>query len=293
MTIVQLKEKIENKSLSDDCLILKYSDDKYLCNHYIDEICKFKNLNKVYISSIDEALSDNSFFEMESDTLYVIDIEKFNEYPNNEYKNLVIMCKSLPDNLDIDYVEMPKVVNWQIEDYVKSRLSGLGEVEVQWLCQVAKYDISRLNQECKKLEIFAPGAQKDIFKIFNEDNAYSDLSPNNIFDFTDAIIKKNIVVIGNLVPEIDTADLEPLGVVTVLLKKFKQLASIQLSGTAPAGMSDKQFWYLKKNQCGIYSDKQLIKNIEFLSGIDGRIKSGNLELSREELLAYIIMNVLN
>ena len=292
MQVKDLKYKIEHNTLSDDCLILKYKETKFLAYHYIDAICNNKKLEKKFINKISESKNNNSFFEIMDDYLYIIDIDKFEEYPDESYKNLIIVTKQVPTDLSIDYVDLCEPVNWQIEEFIHNRLSGLDENQIKWLCSIAKYNLNRLDQECKKIEIFPSSAQKNIFDLLNSDNGYIDLSPNNIFDFTNHIIKKDMKDIGELIPEIDSADLEPLGVVTILLNKFKQLASIQLGNKAPQNMSEKQFYYLKKNQCNIYSNEKLIKNIEFLSNIDYLVKSGLLELSREQLLAFIVTNVL-
>jgi len=296
MDIIQLKSKIESNSLDDSLLILKYSDNKFLCEHYIDNISKNKNLEKVYVNSITDIFQNNSFFETEDNYLYVLDVEKLTEYPDQTYKNLIILCKELPDNLTVDYVEVNKLINWQIEDYVKMRLQGLGEQEVVWLCQICKYDIYRLDQECKKIEIFPVGARNNIFNIINSDNGYCDLTDKNLFDFTDAVIRKDLETINNLIPDIFVVDIEPLGAVTTLLKKFKQILAIQTnckSAITSMGMSDKQVWFLKNNQCNIYSTDKIIDIIEFLTDIDFNLKSGNLELSKESFLDYLVVNMLN
>lgn len=291
MDIKTLKEKIVSNTLSDQVLILKYSDNKFLCNQYVDEICKNKNLNKVYITTIEDAVED---YFGNNDTLYVIDVENFKEYPTEDYKNLVIICKSVPDNLTIDFTDMTKLLNWQIEDYVKYRVPGLEENEVIWLCQICKYDIFRLDQECKKLELFPVGAQKQIFRQLNEDNAYCDLTDLNIFNFTDALILKDNKKIVEMMADMDLIDIEPLAVVTILIKKFKQILAIQTNNQAyikQLGMSDKQVWFLKSNQCGRFSNDKLISNLEFLTSIDYKLKSGNLDLSRSDFLSYITINL--
>ena len=47
MDIKELKTRIENKSLGDSLLILKYSDNSFIVDQYIDAIASFKNKNKV------------------------------------------------------------------------------------------------------------------------------------------------------------------------------------------------------------------------------------------------------
>ena len=295
MELSKLKNLITTNTLNNDPIIMKYSDNKFLCNQYVNTIINNKGLEKVNIESIEEALNNDDLFESDNSTLYVLDTEKFTEYPTNEYKNLIVICKTLPDNLEIDYVDFTKPLNWQVEDYVKYRLQGLDEKEVIWLCQICKYDIYRLDQECRKLEIFPVAAQKQIFKKLNDDNGYCDLTDLNIFDFTEAVVKKDFQKISNMIPEMEIIDIEPLAVVTILIKKFKQLLAIATNNVKYAtqiGMSEKQFWYLKKNQSSTFTDKKLINNIEFLTGIDYKIKSGNLDLSRSNLLSYIILNIL-
>lgn len=296
MTNEQLKNKIESKTLDDSVLIMVYKECKFICNTYIDAICKYKNLEKQYINSINDIPDDNDFYEGSDNVLYILDVEKLQEYPTDQ-KNLIIITKSVPDNLDVDYVEMVEASNDHIISYVSMRLKGLSQDMVNWLCKICKYDVYRLDQECKKLEQFPEGSQQQMFMLMNQDNAYSDLSENNIFNFTNAIMKKEMETIGSLIPELDAADLEPLGCVTILLNKFKKMVDFLLNPKATAascGMTDKQFWFLKKHpeNYSVFSADKVIKNIEFLSNLDYQIKSGNLDLSREQLLSYIVVNVL-
>lgn len=297
MTNEQLKQKIENKSLDDSILVMVYKNNKYICNSYIDAICKMKNLEKQYIKSIYEVPDGNDFFDGEDKVLYVLDVEKLTENPTEDLKNLVILTKSVPQDLSVDYIEMVEPTNDHIISYVAMRLPGLNEDMIRWLCNICKYDIYRLDQECKKLEQFPVGSQSQMFMLMNEDNAYSDLSENNIFNFTNAILKRDLKTVGDLIKELDTADLEPLGCVTILLNKFRKMVDFLLNPKATpqsCGMTEKQFYYLKKHPdkyCEFKSE-EVINNIIFLSNVDYQIKSGNLDMSREQLLAYITTKIL-
>ena len=292
MELQTLKNNIANNTLTDDIIIFKYVDNKFLCNQYIDNISKLRNMEKVYISSIYEPEEDA--FGV-NDSLYIIDVDELKEYPNSSFKNLIIMCKKLPDNLEVDFIDVAKPVNWQIEDYVKYRLQGLDENSILWLCQICGYDIYRLNSECKKLEIFPVASQQQIFKRLLDDNGYSDLTDLNIFNFTDALILHDMQKVISMMKEMELIDIEPLAVVTILLKKFKQLLAVKTNNQTyikELKMSDKQVWYLKNNQASKFSEGKLINNIEFLTGIDYQIKSGNLDLSRDNLLSYITCNLI-
>ena len=180
MDIKELKTRIVANSLKDSVLIFKYQDNKFLCYHYIDHICKNKNLEKIYINSLNDINNKDDLFESESKYLYILDVEKLTEDVDPELTNVIIVCKTLPDNLSVDYIDITKLVSWQIEDFVKMRLPGLDEKETKWLCEVSKYDIYRLDNECAKLEIFSAPKQKLLFKQINQDNGYVDLGENLI-----------------------------------------------------------------------------------------------------------------
>lgn len=292
MELSTLKQKIIDKTVTDDIIILKYADNKFLCKQYIDNIAEIRNMEKVYINSIYDAEEDA--FGVDN-SLYVIDVDELKEYPDSSFKNIIIMCKKLPDNLEVDYIDVAKPVNWQIEDYVKYRLQGLNENSILWLCQICGYDIYRLDQECKKLELFPVGSQQEIFKQINSDNGYCDLTDLNIFNFTDSLILHDMKKVISMMKEMELIDIEPLAVVTILLKKFKQLLAVKTNNQSyikELKMSDKQVWFLKNNQASKFSEGKLINNIEFLTGIDYKLKSGNLDLSRDNLLSYITCNLI-
>ena len=290
-----LKELILKNNVGEDPLIFKYSDTPFLSMTYVDGIAKAKGKEKLFINSLSEIDTNEDFFEQESRYLYIYKVEKLAEKVEPDMKNLIVVCKDITCEQDIDYVDIMKPVNWQIEDFVKVRLPGLTEQEIKWLCETTSYDIYKLDLECKKLEIFPKNEQESIFKHLNEEEGYSHLNPMNIFNFSEAIIKRDYGLINELLPYLIVCDLEPLGVVTILLKKFRQIIGLQMNPKATAaslGMSDKQFWYLKKNPVTTYTYEQLIKNVEFLTSLDYKIKSGNLEMSRAGLLDYITVNVL-
>ena len=125
MDIKELKNKIENNMLDDSVLILKYTDNKFLCNHYINSIIEKRNKIKLYIHSINEISNDDSFFESVDNYLYVLDVDKLTEQVDDSYKNLIIITKEVPEDLGIDYIDVSKLLNWQIEDYVKNAFRGV------------------------------------------------------------------------------------------------------------------------------------------------------------------------
>lgn len=78
---------------------------------------------------------------------------------------------------------------------------------------------------------------------FFSDNVFSDLSNLTIFNFTNSIITKNVETLKQILLQFDSIDIEPIGVITVLYKNFKNILNVQLnSNPTPenTGLSSKQ-----------------------------------------------------
>jgi len=298
MQLTDLKNKLEEGNLGDDPLVFKYSDNKFLCEQYVSSIVKSKNLSILYIDSLEELNSHEDLFEEVNRYLYVWHTDKVMSAILPEHKNLVVICKDPGAN---ECIEVPKLINWQVDDYVKMRLPGLSEKERQWLCGVAKYNIYRLEQECNKLSAFIPADQQIIFKEMNLENMFCDLNNLNIFNFTNAIIKKDIYTINDIISNILFYDIEGTGVVTILIRNIKNIIDIQFNSKATAeslNMSPKQFAAIKYN-VGKFTNEQLIKIHEFLLSIDYRLKRGDLSFksgtleNNNQMVNYLTVKMLN
>ena len=93
--------------------------------------------------------------------------------------------------------------------------------------------------------------------------------------------------------EIQNIDVEPFGLIALLINNFRNVIDVQLSRNATAeslGLSGKQFWAIKNYSCGFYNREELIEIFEFLNDIDYKIKSG--ELNTSILIDYIICKIL-
>lgn len=300
MDIKQLKEKIINNQLDDSPLVFKYSDNKYICHQYANEIAKNKNLKVLYITQLSDITNDADLFDVENDYLYIYDVDKLKENITFENKNVIVVTKAVPDNLSIDYIEIPNLIAWQIEDFVKYRLPGLSIEQIKWLCEIAKNDIFRIDQECKKIEIFPEAMQKIIFDQLNQENAYCDLNSLTIFNFTNAVMKKDLVTIHAVLADLKWIDIEGSGLITIFHKQFKNVIDIQLNPKATAAsleMNPKQFNAIRYN-CGKYTAEELINIFEFLTTLDMRLKSGDYQFKNDvkennaKFVEYITMNIL-
>lgn len=300
MKLRELKENIKQNSLDFNTLIFVYTDNKYLINSYIDEITKLKGLEILKVEDLQELYSQfelsNSFFEDIDNTLYVVEVDKLQDFEVVDNHNVIIICKevdkSLKETLKEYIIDFPKLDKWQIEDYTKVLLPGLSDEERKWLCTITNYDIFRLSEEIDKIRIFNKDDQEKIFLLLNKENGYEDLTELNIFNLVNAIVKRNKDEVLKILKSIKVIDVEPVGLVTLLSKQFKNLLSIQSNPKVTfdeLGISQKQFNAIKYN-CGKYNLNELIDIYQLLASIDYRLKSGFID--NNQIIDYVICNIL-
>lgn len=298
MNLSDLKDKINNKEVIQLPLIFKYADTDYLVKTYINAIASNNELVVKEVNDVNEIIDIESGMFKDAEYLYVYYTDKSDGLGKEELLkyNLIIVTTADLKDIDIEKAEFGKLENWQVEAYIGKLVPGLKENEIKWICKNAKFDIDRLDNEACKLNIFDEKDQRKIFEEINDDNGYADLNELTIFNLSNAIVKKDIVEIKHVVEDIDNIDVEGTGLVTILLKNFLNIIHIQTDRNASAaglGISEKQFRYLQYNQCNKYSNKQLFDIYSFLTGVDYKLKSGLLEMTNQQLVYYVLSNILN
>lgn len=296
MELKELKEKILNKSDIQFPLVFISFNNDFLLNGYLYAISENFALKVHYISSISELDDITSSMFYEDDLLFIYKPEKDVVVREEDVKDnkVIIIYEKLPKENKIESVEFCKLENWMIEDYASTLLPGLTKQETDWLCKICKYNIERINLECQKLSIFNKQGQQKLFQEINASNGYCDLNDLNIFNLTNAIVKKDILTIKNIIKDIDNIDIEGTGLVTIMLKQFLNIINIQMGKNLSAeklGMNERQFRAIQYN-CNKYSNDELINNYKFLNSIDYKLKSGVLEMTNKELVQYILNNIL-
>ena len=295
MQLKELKEKILKKSCIQFPLVFIASNNDFLVNEYLCAISKNCSLELKYVQSISEIEGIISSMFYENNFLFIYKPEKDIIVKEEDVKNyrVIIIYEKLPKENTIDSVEFCKLENWMIEDYASTLLPGLTKKETAWLCRICQYNIERINIECEKLSIFNKSEQEKVFELINKENGYCDLNDLNIFNLTNAIIKKDMLTIKNIIKDIDNIGIEGTGLVTILLKQFYNIILVQMGkniNSSKIGMSDKQYRAIQYN-CNKYSNNKLISNYKFLNDIDYKLKSGLLEFSNKDLVQYILNHI--
>lgn len=282
MNLQELKAHIENNTLKENLLIFT-GDGDFIFKQYLHKYVTDNSLDIKYIESIDE-ISSSNMFAFSSNVLYLLETDTFIKEPAS-HNRVWVKCKK--NKSKTDSIELPKLEEWQLEDYVKSKCFGLKDSEVKELLKCYKDNPFRLDLELDKILI--TGTYKYI-----KDQLYTDVANYMIFDLTTALVKRDKKKVSDILIEIEHIDVEPFGLLTLMTKNFRQLIDIQLAinpTAESAGVSDKQFWVLKKYNSGYYNREELVKIYKWLLDIDKRIKNG--ELDTKYLNEYIITKIIN
>lgn len=308
MTIIELKNQLNNNVADFKSLIFTYKDNDFVINEYIKKIAQIKNLKIKYVSedylkNLDSA-SEMLFETAEDKFLLIYKVDKLS-YSNFKFNyivdDLIIVCKSIDKDM-IEYdtlkdmsVEMPELNEWRIKDYMKLHCSGLTTDAIDWLYKVTNGDIYRISNELFKLELYNKQEQDEMFLELNKDSNYSDMCDLNIYNLTNTITRKDYLGLINCLSEIENIDVEPVGLITILHKALKDIINIQLNAKATPeslGMNVKKFKAIEYS-CGKYSNEKLIEMFKFINDFDYKLKSGKLDLSKNKLIDYIICGMMS
>jgi len=287
MDIKELKKTIEDKTIDNSFKIFIEEDEssRIISNQYINEIAKIFNLNKKFIDNIND-IPDNSFIE--DNNLYIILCDEWAE--KGEHSNCIVVCKKTKDSRAI---KIPKLEDWQVVDFSTTKVKGIQKESLDNIISLYNRDYFTFFNDIDKISIFEKSIQSFILdELFNNDLlCYT--TNYKIWDLSNAIIKKDINTIKIILKILDRIDVEPLGLVKVLYNNFKTIASIQTNRNVTASdldISDKQFYVIKKFNCGFYTNDQLINILKLLTNVEYLFKYGEISIS--ELIDYIIIKVL-
>lgn len=302
VTIQDLKKHVEDGSVMKDKLIiavLPKSKNTFIINQYLSKISVDSHIDIEVTDTVPPPIDP---FSLDTPSLWKYRCEEFN-YSKTDLldripqDSLLVVVTELVDKdtkrIYNNYiVEIPELEDNQIRDYAYSRLNGVDRCKIDWLLSITKHDIYRVDQEASKIESFNPEERETIFSRCISEGMYDNLSLYNIFNFTNAIIIKDLNKLKIILSEIENCDVEPTGLITILNNNFRNMVMIQLDSRATAdslGMNPKQFSAIKYN-CGRYTSNQLISAYKFITHLDYMLKSG--ELPVDLIVDYALIHLL-
>lgn len=305
MTVQKLKELIKNQTVSDDFLILLCSQNHFLANQYVEAIANIKNARIIPIESIYEpkqsALSLVMDFE---NNLNVLVAETFDERAENygQFTNTIVICDKIDKKLEAavaDYlVKIPPLEDWCIKDCIKMLCPKLNQESVDWLYYTTLGDIYRITNEIDKLTLFDSAEHQVLLNELRCDPNTDLYVLGDSFALPRAIAQRNKANLLDFLEHIKTYRFDEKtggvqGIVTNTLTKYIIAAYTFLPSNVnlEAEGLRSQSYYIKKELNGISKD-YLLKAIEFLSGINQRLVTGQLDLSDDKFIEYVICHLM-
>lgn len=305
MTLQELKTQIETNNVTDKLIIFKSPQESILTNQYISAIAKAKQLEINYVDSPDELTqSSNSIFGIAQPAqlacLNVVKAEVY-EWGYNGFANVhnaIIVVQKFADkdvekNLQEYIITIPTLEEWQVQDYVYSLIPGVDQKKLAWMMKLCGTNYFRLQSELDKLMLFRQDEQRYVFDDLVNDGEFSDLSSFDIFNLTNALASKNVEDILAVYKELDRVDVNEFGLLTILVRNFRNLIMVQLNNNPTpetTGMTSGQLYAVRKLP-RVFSADQLVKIYETLLDIDRKIKNGELDTSL--VIDYMITKILS
>ena len=285
MNIEQLKSSIEDKTINERFMVWELGDEysEIIAKQYLSKLSDIWNLDLKYIDDINE-IPDDSFIE--DTNLYIIKVDKWESTLTHD--NCIVICKKSKSG-----IKFPKLVDWQIIDYAIAKLPGINKQDIEWLLSIYGGNYFRFLNDIGKLSIFDKGMQSLILNQMIDEGQFDVNASLTLWDLSNAILKKDIKSIRNIIKIVDHLDISPLGLTTTLLNNFNIILNIQTNPRCSAkdvGVSDKQFFVIKKYNVGYYSSSQLEKILKFLSNVEYMFKYDEFPL--ELIIDYIVCEVL-
>jgi hypothetical protein len=299
MTLIELKNFITSGIVPTDFLILVNKDNQFLAKQYINALGELApgGLNK--ISSIYEPFQSSlNLLTAPEGCINVLTVDTFDERSEDysQFENTIVICeqvdKSISKVVENYIINLPKLEEWQIFDYAKSICPIIDDGDLTWLIKATNNNIERVINELDKVSLFNKNEQKAIFSSIRFD-PQTDLYKTDLFTIVNALVAGDMPVLFEFLKHDIQDEIEP---VVLVNRTFTSLKNILLISQNPAltaedcGVSAGQYNYIKRNyfSLNIEAVKQKLK---FLVNFDLALKTSQLDMSKRDMLTYIINNL--
>ena len=258
--------------------------------HYLSRISEKTNKTIRYVD--DEFELSTGLFSIDTNDIVVYCCDKLRSIPKNPRG--IIICESVDSKINsADVCEFPTLEEWQLKDYLFSLGEGADRDDLEYIFSLLKPYSERLMMEAERINLFTKDERKFLVKEMTRSGCFSDMSNETIYTLANALCVKNIEVVNKVLREINAIDIEPIGLVTVMVNNFRNLLLIQ-GNPSPTpektGIPAKQFYAVSRNT-GHYSISQLMYLLKELDTIDYKLKTGYLPANW--IISYVINLILS
>lgn len=289
MTIQELKKQIEDKSVAGTGIVF-VSDSTFIPKQYITEISVITGKPIKYVDTIDQLKEGRSLFGvLKSNDINVYITDSIDEEIHPKDYSYAICSKYSGK----DCVKVPKLEPWHLIDYAVTNSSkDIKSKTLEELVSACGNDPYRLDNELSKFTIFEQKYQKDLYNNLYESNQLSRNFEGTIFDFTTALLERDIETLVKFYSDLQNYDIEPLGVVTIIYKQLKNIIMVGFNKNPTeknTGLSEKQIYWIKRN-LGKYNSGSIVKYFQFICEAEKLLKEGTI--TNNQLLDYVVVNLL-
>lgn len=299
MTLIELKNYITNKIAPTDFMIFVNKDSSFLASQYLQAIGSLFDNGIRKVSSIYEPQQSSlSLLAIPEGTLNVVTVETFDERAEDysQFENTIVVCeqvdKSIAKSLEDYIIKFPKLEEWQILDYAKTLCPEVDETDLLWLIQASDNDIERVLNELEKVTLFSKEDQRAVFASIRFD-PQTDLFKIDLFSIVNALVEGDLVVLFDFIRCNGYNTLEPVMLANRALTSLKNIILISQNPGITAedcGVSGGQFRFLKYKYTSL--NVEAVRNkIKFLTNFDLDLKTSRLDLSKRDMLNYLISNL--
>ena len=289
-------------------------DELALQDIYIDKIMQLSGLDKVVVDNLKSVYSKLSartlvkvapkIYCIRNDEHYVKDDKVWDKViqGKNQGKNIIIFrytgldkrgkfCKA--------HEEILTEFSFIGESLLKNRVQALTKWPIQYcedLVKICGCNYGRIKNELYKLETLAK------VNNYSLSTAYLEAKKNNlihkeigdiIFDFTNAVIERNIVKSYELYEQIKKTDEGPVKLISVLYNSFRNIMLVQSTPLSERteevlGLTKGQI-FVTSQKCDRYSIYEIVDIVKLLQKAEKGIKTGELDVNyiMEYLLGVI------
>ena len=296
MTLVELKSFITKGIVPSDFMIFVCKENKFLAKQYVQELGSLAGggINKI-TSIYSPQQSSLAILTTPPGALNVLTVETFTERAEeySQFENTIVICdqidKSIKEAVSRYIIEFPKLEEWQIFDYAKKLCTGLDDEDILWLIKATDNNIERVLNELTKVTLFDTEDQKSIFSAIRFD-PQTDLVHIDLFTIVNALVLGDMRVLYDFLCHNDYESLDPVVLANRALTSLKNIILVTQNRELSAsdlGMSPKQYSFIERSyySLNINAAKEKLK---FLVNFDLSLKTSKLDLSKREMLNYLI-----
>lgn len=169
----------------------------------------------------------------------------------------------------------------------------LSERNVRTLIEICEFDLSRIYLEIDKIKSFAKDNFDAAFLKLVKEGVIYEPPYDAIFDFVDAVLKKQVKLAYNLYKQCQDIGESNLTLLSVLQSNAKAVLQVQSCTSNDIAKTTGLTGYqikLAKEKCGHYSNRELVNMMRVVQNVERGIKTGEIEESIS--IEYVLVNCL-